>query len=470
MTTGLVLIAAILILGGVIATVGDRLGTRVGKARLTLFNLRPRKTATLITILTGGVIAASTLGILFAVSDNLRTGVFDLERIRRESRLAAEDRDKAKAEREQIERRLESSRRRQEAAKRRLATINEYLKAANERQARTAEQLNRSQAQLGAVQSKFQQAQDRFQQAQSFLQTVSGQLNTLRSELQQLQAGRQELIQQRDQVKAQIAQRDEEIRARDERISERDRAIAERESQLLALESQRSDLEKEVQDLQGIRDGSVTIFRNQVLASSPPFKVVDPEAAPQLINLVLLQANRVAIQRIRPDTPHLDRQIISIPNAEVEPLVKQIQDGREYVVRILSARNYAIGQPCVLAGDACIEVRAVAILNQLVFPRGGIIAASTIDPAATNQDELIDLILRLISAAQFRARQASILADRVVVANNRTERVSDFLKKVEEYNQPLEIQVVAAEDAYTAGITRLELVAVQNGQVLFSTQ
>lgn len=53
MTTGLVLIAAILILGGVIATVGDRLGTRVGKARLTLFNLRPRKTATLITILTG---------------------------------------------------------------------------------------------------------------------------------------------------------------------------------------------------------------------------------------------------------------------------------------------------------------------------------------------------------------------------------------------------------------------------------
>jgi uncharacterized protein (DUF3084 family) len=456
MTTGLVLIAAILILGGVIATVGDRLGTRVGKARLTLFNLRPRKTATLITILTGGIIAASTFGILFAVSDNLRTGVFDLERIRRERQVAEEERDKAKAEREQIERRLQTARRKQEVARKRLATINESLQAANDRQAHTAAQLNQAQTRLGAVQA-------RFQQAQTFLQTVSSQLATLRTELQQLQAGRQDLIRQRDQVRVQIAERDQEISARD-------RAIAERETQLLALESQRSDLEKEVQDLQGIRDGSVTLFRNQVLASSPPFKVVDPAAAPRLVNQVLLQANRFALQRIRPDVPNLSNQIIRIPNAEVEPVIQQIQDGQEYVVRIISARNYAIGQPCVLAGDACIEVRAIAILNQLVFPKGGIVASAPVDPTSLTSEALAELILRVIAAAQFRARQAGILPEQVVVADNRTETVVKFFKEVKEYNQPLEIQVAAAENSYTAGIARLELVAVQNGQVLFSTQ
>jgi len=456
MTTGLVLIAAILILGGVIATVGDRLGTRVGKARLTLFNLRPRKTATLITILTGGIIAASTFGILFAVSDNLRTGVFDLERIRHERQVAEEERDKARAEREQIERRLETARRKQEAARKRLATINQFLQAANDRQARTAAQLSQAQTRLGTVQS-------RFQQAQAFLQTVSSQLATLRIELQQLQAGRQDLIRQRDQVRGQIAERDQEISARD-------RAIAERETQLSALASQRSDLEKEVQDLQGIRDGSVTLFRNQVLASSPPFKVVDPNAAPQLVNQVLLQANRFALQRIRPDVPNLNSQIIRIPNSEVDPVIKQIQDGQEYVLRILSARNYAIGQPCVLAGDACIEVRAIAILNQLVFPRGGIVASAPVDPTSLSSDALAELILRVIAAAQFRARQAGILPEQVVVADERSETVVKFFKEVEEYNQPLEIQVAAAEDSYTAGIARLELVAVQNGQILFTTQ
>jgi len=456
MTTGLVLIAAILILGGVIATVGDRLGTRVGKARLTLFNLRPRKTATLITILTGGIIAASTLGILFAVSDNLRTGVFDLERIRRERQVAEEERDKARTEREQIERRLQTARRRQEEARKKLATINESLQAANDRQARTAAQLNQAQTRLGSVQS-------RFQQAQAFLQTVSSQLATLRIELQQLQAGRQDLIRQRDQVRGQIAERDQEISARD-------RAIAERETQLSALESQRSDLEKEVQDLQGIRDGSVTLFRNQVLASSPPFKVVDPTAAPQIVNQVLLQANRFALQRIRPDVPNLNSQIIRIPNSEVNPVIQQIQDGQEYVLRILSARNYAIGQPCVLAGDACIEVRAIAIPNQLVFPRGAVVASAPVDPTSLTSDALGELILRVIAAAQFRARQAGILPEQVVVADDRSETVVKFFKKVEEYNQPLEIQVAAAENSYTAGIARLELVAVQNGQILFSTQ
>lgn len=393
----------------------------------------------------------------------MRTGVFDLERIRRERQVAEEERDKAKAEREQIERRLQTARRRQEAARKRLATINEFLQAANDRQARTDAQLNQAQTRLGAVQARFQQAQDRFQQAQTFLQTVSSQLASLRTELQQLQAGRQELIRQRDEVRGQIAERDQEISARD-------RAIAERETQLLALASQRADLEKEVQDLQGIRDGSVTLFRNQVLASSPPFKVVEPTAAPQLVNQVLLQANRFALQRIRPDAPNLNSQIIRIPNSEVEPIIKQIQDGQEYVIRILSARNYAIGQPCVLAGDACIEVRAIAIPNQLVFPKGGVVASSPVNPTSLTNEALGELILRVIAAAQFRARQAGILPEQVVVADNRSETVVKFFKEVKEYNQPLEIQVAAAENSYTAGIARLELVAVQNGQVLFSTQ
>ncbi len=86
MSTGYILILAVLLLGGVIATVGDRIGTRVGKARLSLFNLRPRKTATLVTIMTGTIIAASTLGILFAASEYLRTGVFQLDSIQRQLR------------------------------------------------------------------------------------------------------------------------------------------------------------------------------------------------------------------------------------------------------------------------------------------------------------------------------------------------------------------------------------------------
>jgi hypothetical protein len=45
-----------------------------------------------------------------------------------------------------------------------------------------------------------------------------------------------------------------------------------------------------------------------------------------------------------------------------------------------------------------------------------------------------------------------------------------FFQQVQEHNQPLEIQAIAAEDAYTIGPLRLDLLALRNGKVIFSTR
>ena len=84
--SGWLLILALLVLGGVLSTLGDRLGTRVGKARLSLFNLRPRNTAVLITVLTGSLISAMSLGLMLLVSQRLRTGLFELDQLERRLR------------------------------------------------------------------------------------------------------------------------------------------------------------------------------------------------------------------------------------------------------------------------------------------------------------------------------------------------------------------------------------------------
>ncbi len=76
--TGWLLIFSLLILGGVLSTLGDRLGSRVGKARLSVFNLRPRSTAVLITVLTGSLISAVSFGFMLLVSRQLRVGLFEL--------------------------------------------------------------------------------------------------------------------------------------------------------------------------------------------------------------------------------------------------------------------------------------------------------------------------------------------------------------------------------------------------------
>ncbi|MGL5510823.1 MAG: DUF3084 domain-containing protein, partial [Microcoleaceae cyanobacterium] len=84
MTAGIIFILVILMLGGVIANISDRLGKHVGKSRLRLFNLRPKDTAVLVTVVTGTFLSALTLLILFASSKPLRKGVFQIDDVQKE--------------------------------------------------------------------------------------------------------------------------------------------------------------------------------------------------------------------------------------------------------------------------------------------------------------------------------------------------------------------------------------------------
>jgi len=75
-------ILLILILGGILSTLGDRLGSKVGKARLSIFKLRPKSTAVLITVFTGSIISAISFATMIVFDRDLRIGLFQLEDIR----------------------------------------------------------------------------------------------------------------------------------------------------------------------------------------------------------------------------------------------------------------------------------------------------------------------------------------------------------------------------------------------------
>ena len=78
---GITLILVLAVVGGVIAFIGDRLGTRIGKKKLSIFGLRPRHTAVLVTVVTGICITTVTFGIMAAVSENVRTALFGMDRL-----------------------------------------------------------------------------------------------------------------------------------------------------------------------------------------------------------------------------------------------------------------------------------------------------------------------------------------------------------------------------------------------------
>ena len=104
--SGWLFIIVLLLLGGLISTFGDLLGTKIGKARFSILKLRPRKTATLITIITGSLISASSLSLMILVNRQLRVGLFrlgDLQKKLQESRQVLVP---LKKEREQLEKKI----------------------------------------------------------------------------------------------------------------------------------------------------------------------------------------------------------------------------------------------------------------------------------------------------------------------------------------------------------------------------
>ena len=179
--SGWLLILALLLLGGVLSTLGDRLGSKVGKARLSLLGMRPRRTAVVITVLTGSLISAISLGLMLLVSDRLRTGLFELD---------------------QLERRLRDGR----------------------------EALERSQSDLSAAERGRQQARNQ-------LGMVEAQAASLRKELAPLLQQRRNLEQERDQLSREIGAKDADIRRNRAELAQLNTRISTSAKELQQLET-----------------------------------------------------------------------------------------------------------------------------------------------------------------------------------------------------------------------------------------
>ncbi|MDY2648889.1 MAG: DUF3084 domain-containing protein [Pyramidobacter porci] len=78
------MIVLTLLAGGVLSIIGDRVGMRFAKRRVTLFNLRPKYTSSILTACTGMLISLCVIAILAVVSESVRTSLFSMQFIQRQ--------------------------------------------------------------------------------------------------------------------------------------------------------------------------------------------------------------------------------------------------------------------------------------------------------------------------------------------------------------------------------------------------
>jgi uncharacterized protein (DUF3084 family) len=445
---GYTLILAILILGGIIATLGDRIGSKVGRARLSIFNLRPRNTATLVTIVTGGAIAASTLGILLATSSQLRDGLFRLDSIRA-------DLSNTQAEKQKVEKELNTARAEQGQAQQSLDQINKSLAQALLRQSET-------QSQLKLVEGKFQEAQTELVKVQEQELALRDRIQNLSAQQEKLQAESEKLTQERDQLTTDLTRITSEREGLRQKVAESQTRLQEIEQQRTTLITEVSSLETSrdrlLASIQALRTGNVAILSEQLLAIGVIRPNLSRDELREATNQLLLQAeqNSRALLDFLPGQAPADR-VVRIPTTQVNALVDKISDGRSYVVRILSAGNY-------LKRETAILVAVDVTPNRRVFVKGEAIATLQFKPNLSDS-ELSSKVEQLFLLISFRARREGVLADPITgkVGTFSPEALNNLLQRIRTLQTPFEIQAVAKDMIFTASTLTLELVVRQDG-------
>lgn len=374
-------------LGGIIAYLGDRIGMRVGRKRLTLFGLRPKHTSVLITVATGILIVAASLALLTIASEEVRTALFRMQEI-------------------------------QQA----LATTRLQYEGVVEELSRQQAELERTQAQRDAATHELALAEERlerigaeYEQVVAALEEAQDNLEFTRQRVANLQQIGEELQRRIEEMQARIVQMDAEIEGL--------------EAQIRAANLQ----------LDLVRGGELAfragdIVLAAVLEGGGPLAQVED----QLLDL-LERADLLAVQRGA-----------RLPGVQV-PTALQLLDGvfegaaqilagspQRWVVRVVSIYNTTVGEPLM------VDLNLVE--EQIIYRRGETIAETVVEGRAGGlvRDEIIRLLQSVYDAATARG----MLTDEegFVSEGISLQEFVDTLSKVEAIDGPARVKAVAAAD------------------------
>ena len=337
--TGITLILVLALMGGLIAYLGDKLGSKIGKKRLRLFGLRPHDTSVVMTIVSGMLVAALTITVLTIASKEVRTALFGMKQMRAEIASLTATRDKANEELSAQSAKInELDQKISEATQ--AAEQARQQKAAAEAQMKDAQaQMQQAQADLGQLQARYAEASTRLQEAQE--------------QVRQAEAARDQLQQD--------------------------------------VKSLEDTAKKLREGIVAVREGHVVFRSGEILYSGVLKSGQSEENTQKQLQEFLNQANIQVAGRIGvdPSTP-----VIWLSREAVENAASNLEKAKgDMYVRVCAAGN-------ILSGEVVVS-RLEMVGDKVVYPEDTLILTQsiTVDPNSNESDLALMAFLKAVNRA-----------------------------------------------------------------------
>jgi hypothetical protein len=508
--TSVILVVGLMITTCVIAYWSDNLGKKLGKKRISLFGLRPRQTATVISMVSSVGIMLVTLGALTVFSSQVRDAILRVDRLR-DSNISLRTlnetleatstrlRTSVAAGKEQADRADKRARTaialsdsitrganvKVATAKLAISAAEYKLKAA--RKQLTSAQSGQASAVIGEKAARAQAALIRGQlaRAQAQVRNAKAQLHSIDAKLVSADRGLQRL-------RALIRRNLENARADLVRYANLKQQLEHGNAEVLRLTQQRSELQSSVHGLDEqiskltavnawlsstatistmLVLGTVVVDLGQALAEV----VVPPNAETAQLRETLrrlLDAGSQAASKlgglpyVNPDTGvtrTLHLASLPGPGGRIYNENQILDNFVSYLgtfsvpisVRLVSLRRYA-------KGETQFEARLVAIAVRRIYMRGDTLAEMTID-GSLGDAGVFNKLLALAERGGAAAREKGVnplLSDKNAefFAVGTNERIFEALRALQKIGKPARVKLVAAEDIFTVDNPSVRLV------------
>lgn len=405
---GIYLIFVMIITGGAIAFIGDKLGTKIGKKRLSIFGLRPRHTSMIVTVVTGGLITALSIGFMVLISQNVRTALFGMDELR--------------------------------------ATMDSTMK-----------ELDDATENLFKAQNEFERANANLRESKQEIASLKSEQETLRAESDRLKEGNAQLESTNAELAAQnenLADTNATLESDNKKLGEFNVTLTADNEKLTAdndkLTGDNSELERRNQRLRegiiAIREGDITLRAGEVLSNGIIRGGRTKDEISADINALAENATQILAERFGVEG---DNSIFIYP-PQLERVIEEISSSEgEMVLKISAAGNLVRGENVL----AQLEVYP----NRVVFRKGEKIFEKEYEISEDNPTELI--LQDFLTEISHLALEKGILTDPRTgnVGSMEGKEVYEIFNALSNAKGKVQLIATARDDTDSKGPLRLSI-------------
>lgn len=189
------IIGVVVFLSGMIAYLGDRIGMKMGKKRVSLFGLRPRYSSIIITIITGILIAVLSITVLLGVYSELRQALFNINDVL--YRLEYLNKELAERDKELTNLQQQISAREEE-----ITSKEETIAEKDEEIAQKDQEIAETEAELEELSQNRAELQQRVEELSEQREKLESQVSELQDQIAALEADYDDLRELANQLQA----------------------------------------------------------------------------------------------------------------------------------------------------------------------------------------------------------------------------------------------------------------------------